>query len=131
MLGKCQGLLRKQSLGLNILRTLASHTVTRKDSLRYEEDDDGQILSAELRKNSPESHVNQTVSITFIRGEDTLALQWSSWQGCGNVLLPNGTNVECGESTKVRRRLKNINTWDEEVEEEACPTCFVFRAGLA
>ena len=72
MLGKYQGLLRKQSLGLNILRTLASHTVTRKDSLQYEEDDDGQILSAELRKNSP---VNQTVSITFIRGEDTLALQ--------------------------------------------------------
>ena len=120
MLGKYQGLLRKQSLGLNILRTLASYTV------QYKEDDDGQILSAELRKNSPESHVNQTVSITFIRGEDTLALQWSSWQGCGNVLLPNGTNVECGESTKVQRRLKNINTWDEEVEEEACPTCFVF-----
>ena len=115
MLGKYQGLLRKQSLGLNILRTLASYTV------QYKEDDDGQILSAELRKNSP---VNQTVSITFIRGEDTLALQWSSWQGCGNVLLPNGTNVECGESTKVRRRLKNINlndTWDEKVDEEACP----------
>ena len=63
MLGKYQGLLRKQSLGLNILRTLASYTV------QYKEDDDGQILSAELRKNSPESHVNQTVSITFIRGE--------------------------------------------------------------
>merc|ERR550519_3315625 len=44
VLGKCQELLRKQSSGLNILRTLASHTVTRKDSLRY----DGQLLSPEL-----------------------------------------------------------------------------------
>jgi len=128
VLGKCQELLRKQSSGLNILRTLASHTVTRKDSLRYEEDDDGQLLSAELRRQYNLEHpVNQTaVSITLIRGEDTISLQWSSWQGCRGIRLPNGTNLECGESTQVRRRLKNINlnnTWDEEVEEEPCPTC--------
>jgi len=126
VLGKCQELLRKQSSGLTILRTLASHAVTTKDSLQYEEDDDGQILSAELRQYSPEPHVNQTVSITFIRGEDTISLQWSSWQGCEGIRLPNGTNLECGEGTKVRRRLKDINlknTWDEEVEEEQCPTC--------
>jgi len=49
VLGKCQELLKKQASGLNILRTLASHVVTKNDSLRYEEDDDGQILSAELR----------------------------------------------------------------------------------
>ena len=129
VLGKCQELLRKQSSGLNILRTLASHTVTRKDSLRYEEDDDGQLLSAELRRQYNLEHpVNQTaVSITLIRGEDTISLEWSSWQGCRGIRLPNGTNFECGdtgESTKVRRRLKNINlndTWDEKVDEEACP----------
>ena len=122
VLGKCQGLLKKQASGLNILRTLASHVVTRQDSLRYEEDVDGQILSAELRQYSPEPCVNQTASVTLIRGEDTISLQWSSWQGCEGLRLPNGTNVECGEGTKVRRRLKD-KTWDEEVEEEACPAC--------
>jgi len=122
VLGKCQGLLKKQASGLNILRTLASHVVTRNDSLRYEEDVDGQILSAELRQYSPEPCVNETASVTLIRGEDTISLQWSSWQGCEGLRLPNGTNVECGEGTKVRRRLKD-KTWDEEVEEETCPTC--------
>merc|ERR1719430_2663502 len=97
VLGKCQGLLRKQSSGLNILRTLASHTVTRKDSLRYEEDSDGQILSVELRQCNPEQSVNQTVSITLIRGDDIISSQWSSWQGCRGIRLPNGTNFECGE----------------------------------
>ena len=36
-LDKCQGLLRNQSSGINILRTLASHTVSRNNSLRDEE----------------------------------------------------------------------------------------------
>merc|ERR1712130_157584 len=36
-LDKCQGLLRTQSSGINILRTLASHTVSRNNSLQDEE----------------------------------------------------------------------------------------------
>jgi len=68
VLGKCQELLRKQSSGLNILRTLASHTVTRKDSLRY----DGQLLSPELHPLSTiASHgVQRNNSLRFSEDEE-------------------------------------------------------------
>ena len=37
VLGKCQELLRKQSSGLNLLRTLANHAVSRNNSILYED----------------------------------------------------------------------------------------------
>merc|ERR1719450_231925 len=128
VLRSCQGLVQKQSEGLDILRILANHAVTRNSSLRYKEDDSGQILSAELCQCIPDPPANQTVTLTLIRDEDTIHPQWSSWQydQCQGMQLPNGTFLpECGEGKKERRRLKDINSnkWEEEVEEVTCPSC--------
>ena len=100
--------------------------MTRNNSLRYESDN-GQILSAELCQCIPDPPVNQTVTITLARDEDSISSQWSSWQydQCSGV-LPNGTILaECGEGKVERRRLKDINSdkWEEEVEQKACPRC--------
>ena len=128
VLVQSQRLLQKQSEGLHILRTLASHAVTRSTSLQYEEDDAGQILSAELCQCIPKPPVNQTVTLTLVRDEDSISSQWSSWQydKCQGIHLSNGTILaDCGEGTRERRRLKDINSnkWDEEVEKEQCPMC--------
>ena len=138
VLGKCQGVVEEQFSSLDFMKTLASYGVTRNNSLRYKEDEEGHLVSAgfcQCLPNLPELQEPSMVSLNLVKYKNSLSTQWSAWQheNCEKVTLHNGTNVECGEGRKTRRRLKDLNaeTWEEEVEEVACQFrscgCFVYK----
>ena len=135
VLKSCQEVLQEQSSSLDLLKTLASYGVTRDASLRYKEDGEGRLVSTGFCQCLPELSEPSEVSLTVIKNKDGLSPQWSAWQyeNCKTVTLHNGTDIECGEGSKSRRRLKDLNAeaWEEEVEEVPCHFqscgCFVYK----
>ena len=120
---------QKQSSGLDMLRTLASllrSLQTRENSFWFEEDDNGQLHSAELCQCIPEPLVDKTLTLTLVRKNYIISAHLSSGKfdkcDCEGIHLPNGTSLECGEGMKEHRSLKDINSnkWDEEVENSLC-----------
>jgi len=139
VLEQCQDVLEKQSSGLDMLKTLASERVTRDNSLRFRQDRDGHIVSASFCQCIPDpSYPQRTGSevslnlvatredlTTWMGTPDTWSPMWSAWQSkdCDLVTLSNGTKIWRGEGGWSRKRLKDLSarSWEEEVEEVACP----------
>ena len=48
VLGKCQEVIEKQSSSIELLSTIASHGVEKNNSLRFSEDEEGHLVSANL-----------------------------------------------------------------------------------
>jgi len=137
-LTRCQEVLQEQSSSLDLLKTLASYGVTRNNSLRYKEDEEGRLVSTgfcQCIPDLPELPESSKVSLTVTKDKDNWSPQWSVWEydNCKKVDLHDGTSIECGEGSKSRRRLKDLNAevWEEEVEEVACQfrncECFVYK----
>ena len=131
----CQEVLEQQSSSLNLLSTIASHGVQRNNSLRFNEDEEGHLVSATLCQclpDLPDTPEPREVTLTLVKDEDSWSPHWSAWQfddKCKTLILSNGTSIECGEGgSKARTRLKDLNmeVWEEEVEEVACQSCESF-----
>merc|ERR1719239_566622 len=115
VLGQYQEVIEKQSSSIELLTTIASHGVAKNNSLRFSEDEEGHLVSANLCQ---------------CCYNNDWSTHWSAWQYdnwlCETITLTNGTSIECGEGgTKTRRRVKDVNleVWKEEVEEIACQSC--------
>ena len=84
ILRRCQEVLHKQSSSLDLLKTLASYGVTRNNSLRYKEDEEGHLVSTgfcQCLPDLPDVPEPTEVSLTVIKDKTTgFSPQWSSWQ---------------------------------------------------
>ena len=114
VLGQCQEVIEKQSSSIELLSTIAGYGVAKNNSLRFSEDEEGHLVSANLCQ---------------CCYNNDWSTHWSAWQyddKCDKLSLTNGTSIECGEGgKKTRRRLNDVNleVWKEEVEEVACQSC--------
>merc|ERR1712038_669907 len=116
VLEKCQNVLKKQSSSLDLLRTLASERVTRNNSLRFTEDDQGHLVSAGFCQCIPDLPESSTeVTISLIKDQADWSSTWSPWnfENCDQVT---------GEGSITRRKLKDLNAehFEEDVEEKSC-----------
>ena len=114
VLEQCQDVLRKQSSSLDLLKTIASERVTRNNSLRFTEDDEGHIVSAGFCQciPDPQEHFSSTeVSLSLVKDEDGWLPTWSPWKYDPATLKP------------TRRKLLDLDAehWEEDVEESSLP----------
>ena len=117
VLEKCQNVLKKQSSSLDLLRTLASERVTRNNSLRFTEDDQGHLVSAGFCQCIPDlpesSKLSTEVTISLIKDQAGWSTTWSQWnfENCHPVTR---------EGSITRRKLKDLNAeyFEEDIEEK-------------
>jgi len=128
ILEECQDVLEKQSLSLDLLRTLASERVTRDNSLRFKQNGEGQIIAADFCQCIPEPpkllSPNLAVSLSLAKVNDAWSATWSAWEYnyCERKSIDNGDTIDYGYGSKTRRRLKALDDeiWEEDVEEVPC-----------
>ena len=126
MMTKCQGMVEKQSTSLAQMRDLMSYTMERTPALRYNHNDEDQLISATACQCLPQPPENiTTVFLEVSQNEGKWAPMWTEWTytNC-QPLSPNSTE-NCGDGTKKRTRLASLDEliWNEEEEEVACFPC--------
>merc|ERR1712012_768434 len=125
ILEECQDVLKKQSSSLDLLRTLASERVTRDDSLRFKQDDEGHIVAADFCQCIPDpTELTSPMAISLSKVNDEWSPMWTAWEykNCERTVMQDGTIVDFGSGSKIRRRLKCLDAevWEEGVEEVSC-----------
>merc|ERR1712012_585417 len=125
ILEECQDVLKKQSSSLDLLRTLASERVTRDDSLRFKQDGEGHIVAAHFCQCIPDpTELTSPMAISLSKVNDEWSPMWTAWEykNCERTVMQDGTIVDFGSGSKIRRRLKCLDAevWEEDVEEVSC-----------
>merc|ERR1711963_242642 len=125
ILEECQDVLKKQSSSLDLLRTLASERVTRDDSLRFKQDGEGHIVAADFCQCIPDpTELTSPMAISLSKVNDEWSPMWTAWEykNCERTVMQDGTIVDFGSGSKIRRRLKCLDAevWEEDVEEVSC-----------
>merc|ERR1712038_534636 len=119
VLEKCQNVLNKQSSSLDLLKTLASERVTRNNSLRFTEDDQGHLVSAGFCQCIPDLPESSTeVTISLIKDQADWSSTWSPW----NPWNFENCHPVTREGSITRRKLKDLNAehYEDDVEEKSC-----------
>ena len=107
VLSQCQAVLQKQTSNLNILGTIASYGARRNNSLRYSEDEEGNLAFAKFCQclpDPPDFPELTEVTLALVRDDMSWSPQWSAWKfdKCRTITLTNGTRIECGGRVGAR-----------------------------